>query len=52
VVSDIVPILAGAKKYDFKKFAISMSAGKTVKVFAIVYILGIIITAKAFWIVL
>jgi membrane protein DedA with SNARE-associated domain len=52
VVSDIVPILAGAKKYDFKKFAISMAAGKTLKVFAIVYILGIIITAKAFWIVL
>jgi hypothetical protein len=30
VVSDIVPILAEAKKYDFKKFAISMAAGKTV----------------------
>ena len=48
VVSDIVPIVAGAKKYDFKKFAISMAAGKTVKVFAIVYILGIIITARLF----
>ncbi|MDQ3835503.1 MAG: VTT domain-containing protein [Thermoproteota archaeon] len=48
VVSDIVPMVAGAKKYDFKKFAISMAAGKTVKVFAIVYILGIIITARFF----
>ena len=52
MVSDIVPILEGGKKYDFKKFAISMAAGKTVKVFAIVYIVGLIITAKAFWIVL
>src|SRR5215216_1833665 len=48
VVSDIVPIVAGAKKYDFKKFAISMAAGKTVKVFTIVYILGIIISARLF----
>jgi len=48
VVSDVIPIVAGAKKYDFKKFAISMAAGKTVKVFAIVYILGIIITARLF----
>ena len=53
MVSDIVPIVAVGKKYDFKKLAISMAAGKkTVIVFAIVYILGIIITAKAFWIVL
>jgi len=42
VLGDVIPILAGAKKYDFKKFAISMAAGKTVKVFAIVYILGVV----------
>ncbi len=47
VLGDIIPIAAGAKKYDFRKFAISMAAGKTVKVFAIVYILGII-TARVF----
>jgi membrane protein DedA with SNARE-associated domain len=42
VLGDVIPIVAGAKKYDFKKFAISMAAGKAVKVFAIVYILGVI----------
>ena len=46
VLGDIIPIVAGAKRYDFKKFSISMSAGKTVKVFAIVYIIGIIITSR------
>ena len=44
VLSDVIPIVAGAKRYDFKKFSISMSAGKTVKAFAIVYIIGIITT--------
>ena len=44
VLSDVIPIVAGAKRYDFKKFSISMAAGKAVKVFAIVYIIGIIIT--------
>ena len=42
VLGDVIPIVAGAKKYDFRKFAISMAAGKTVKVFAIVYVLGAI----------
>ncbi|MDQ3872546.1 MAG: VTT domain-containing protein [Thermoproteota archaeon] len=46
VLGDVIPIVAGAKRYDFKKFSISMSAGKTVKVFAIVYIIGIIITSR------
>jgi membrane protein YqaA with SNARE-associated domain len=47
VLGDVIPIVAGAKKYDFQKFAISMAAGKAVKVFAIVYIIGII-TARIF----
>jgi len=47
VLGDVIPIAAGAKKYDFKKFAISMAAGKTVKILAIVYILGVI-TVRVF----
>jgi len=43
VLGDVVPIVAGAKKYDFIKFALAMSAGKTVKVAAIVYIFSLII---------
>lgn len=43
VLGDVIPMVAGAKKYDFTKFAIAMSAGKTVKVAAIVYISALII---------
>ena len=43
VLGDVVPIVAGAKKYDFTKFAIAMSAGKTVKVAAIVYVSALIV---------
>jgi membrane protein YqaA with SNARE-associated domain len=46
VLGDVIPIVAGAKRYDFKKFSISMAAGKTVKVFAIVYLIGLIITSR------
>ena len=38
VLGDIIPIVAGTKNYDFRKFAISMSAGKAVKAVAIVYL--------------
>ena len=41
VIGDIIPVVAGAKKYDVKKFAIAISAGKVVKVAAIVYLSGL-----------
>ena len=40
VVGDVIPTLAGARKYDFRKYTLAMIAGKTIKVFAIIYILG------------
>jgi membrane protein YqaA with SNARE-associated domain len=43
IFGDAVPIVAGAKKYDFTKFALAMSAGKTVKVAAIVYVFSLLI---------
>jgi membrane protein YqaA with SNARE-associated domain len=43
VLGDVIPIVAGAKKYNFTKFALAMSTGKTVKVAAIVYISALII---------
>jgi membrane protein YqaA with SNARE-associated domain len=44
ILGDVIPIVAGAKKYDFNKFAIAMSAGKAIKVLAIVYISGFLAT--------
>jgi membrane protein YqaA with SNARE-associated domain len=38
VLGDVIPIVAGAKKYDFWKFALAMAVGKAIKVVAIVYI--------------
>ena len=38
ILGDVIPIVAGTKKYDLRKFAIAMSAGKALKVLAIVYI--------------
>lgn len=38
VLGDVVPLVAGAKKYDIKRFAMAMSAGKAVKVAAIVWL--------------
>jgi len=38
IIGDFIPIVAGSTKYDFKKFAISMSAGKAIKFVATVYI--------------
>jgi membrane protein YqaA with SNARE-associated domain len=37
VLGDVIPIVAGTKKYDFRKFAIAMSVGKAIKVLAIVH---------------
>ena len=44
IFGDVIPIVAGVKKYDFKKFVIIMSLGKTVKAVAIVYFLAIIVS--------
>ena len=44
ILGDVIPIVAGAKKYNFKKFAIAMSAGKAIKVLAIVYISSFLTT--------
>ena len=37
VVGDIIPIIAGAKKYNLKNFVIVMISGKVVKAMAIVF---------------
>lgn len=47
ILGDIIPIVAGTKKYNFTKFLIAMSAGKLIKVIAIVYISGLV-TSKFF----
>jgi len=38
IIGDFIPIVAGSTKYDFRKFAIAMSAGKAIKFVATVYI--------------
>lgn len=38
IIGDFIPIIAGSTKYDFRKFAIAMSAGKAIKFVATVYI--------------
>jgi membrane protein YqaA with SNARE-associated domain len=38
ILGDVIPIVAGGKGYDFRKFAVAMSMGKMIKVIAIVYI--------------
>lgn len=45
IFGDVIPIIAGVKKYDFKKFVVVMSIGKTVKAVAIVYFLAIILSS-------
>ncbi len=44
LVSDIVPIVAGSKRYNLTKFTIAMIGGKALKVFAIVYFLSFLIS--------
>jgi membrane protein YqaA with SNARE-associated domain len=36
-IGDFIPIVAGTKKFDLRIFLISLSAGKLVKAFAVVY---------------
>lgn len=45
ILGDVIPIVAGVKRYDFRKFAIAMFAGKVIKVVAIVYISGFFVTS-------
>jgi membrane protein YqaA with SNARE-associated domain len=45
IFGDVIPIIAGVKKYNFKKFVVVMSIGKTVKAVAIVYFLAIVISS-------
>lgn len=40
VIGDFIPIVAGSKNYDFRKFIISMASGKAVKLVIIVYLLA------------
>lgn len=42
IVGDIIPMAAGAKKYDLKKFTVAILIGKITKAAAIVYISGIL----------
>lgn len=44
ILGDVIPIVAGAKQYDLRKFAIAMPAGKVIKVAAIVYISSFLAT--------
>jgi membrane protein YqaA with SNARE-associated domain len=38
VLGDIIPAIAGAKRYDVKKFMIAISAGKTVRAVATIFL--------------
>jgi membrane protein YqaA with SNARE-associated domain len=42
VGGDVIPIIAGIKKYDLTKFTVAMVLGKTIKAVAIVYFLSLI----------
>lgn len=37
ILGDFIPIIAGGKRYDLKKFSIAIVSGKTVKALAIVF---------------
>jgi membrane protein YqaA with SNARE-associated domain len=37
ILGDLIPIIAGAKKYNFQIFVIAMMSGKTLKAIAIVF---------------
>ena len=43
VGGDVIPIIAGIKKYDLKKFIVAMAIGKAIKAAAIVYFLAFIL---------
>jgi membrane protein DedA with SNARE-associated domain len=38
VLGDIIPAIAGAKRYDMKKFMIAISAGKTARAVATIFL--------------
>lgn len=38
VLGDIIPLIAGAKRYDFKKFMIAIAAGKIVRAVAMIFL--------------
>jgi membrane protein YqaA with SNARE-associated domain len=38
ILGDVVPIVAGTKRYDIIKFTIAMTTGKTIKAAAIVFL--------------
>lgn len=38
VLGDIIPLIAGAKRYDIKKFMIAIAAGKIVRAVAIIFL--------------
>ena len=38
VLGDIIPLIAGAKRYDFKKFMIAIAAGKVVRAVAMIFL--------------
>jgi membrane protein YqaA with SNARE-associated domain len=40
IIGDLVPMAAGARKYDLKKFSIAISVGKLTKSAAVVYLTG------------
>ena len=43
ILGDLIPIIAGAKKYNFKIFIIAMVGGKTFKAIAIVFFSSLIL---------
>lgn len=42
IIGDLITIIAGIKRYDFKKYIISISAGKTVRAIVVVYLNALI----------
>jgi membrane protein YqaA with SNARE-associated domain len=45
---DLIPLVAGAKKYNINKFIFFMALGKTVKALAIVYFLALIFSSSVY----
>lgn len=43
ILGDVIPITAGIKHYDFRKFLIAMSTGKILKIIAIVSLIGVVL---------
>lgn len=43
IVGDFIPMVAGAKKYDLRTFAIALSIGKVSKAIAVVYLSSFLI---------